>query len=294
MKNSFYGNSRICNELQASKCNNLGLIPRTISYLMGKKFLNGEDGKDNAVAHLQPEKQRIIGNLAALEYKEAHHAMVPRADIAALSVDMTIEQIVNKFLESGFSRLPIYRESLDDIFGMVHMKDLMRFWGDSGAHNIEEVVREVIFVPPNIAILDLLIRIQSNGIHLVLVVDEYGGVDGLLTIEDLVEAIVGEIEDVRDRTTTPEVSVQPDGSLIVDARLEVADLKNYTNIGLMSDDVDEDINTIGGVLLDLAGRVPVRGEEIIHPSGLRMIVLSADPRCIHSIRILMPSDELVE
>lgn len=251
-----------------------------------------EDGRAEGV--LRPEEQKIIGNLVSLEDKWVDDVMVPRADIIALPADTPVDDMVRKFIESGYSRLPVYRESLDDVFGMLHIKDLMHFWGAQGTQEFSHMLRDVMFVPPNMPILDLLMRVQSNGVHMALVVDEYGGVDGLLTIEDLVEAVVGEITDTHDRSTTPEIRVQHDGSLIVDARVPVADLESHVGLHLLDEDREEDIDTIGGLIFDLADRVPARGEEISHPSGLRMIVLSADPRRIHSIRVLLPRTPAAE
>ena len=246
-----------------------------------------EDGRADHL--LRPEEQRIIGNLVSLNDTRVDDVMVPRADIVGLSCDLPLEDIVRRFVESGYSRLPLYRESLDDVRGMVHIKDLMQFWGATGVQPIDAIVRDVIFVPPNMPVLDLLMRIQNNGVHMALVIDEYGGVDGLLTIEDLVEAVVGEIADLYDRTLEPEIRPQSDGSLIVDARVEVSELESHTGLSLLDDEREEDIDTIGGLAFALADRVPVRGEELAHSSGMRLIIMSADPRRIHTLRVILPT-----
>lgn len=245
-----------------------------------------EDGR--AEHFFRPEEQRILGNLVTLGDQRVDDIMVPRADIVALPRNMPIEEMVKKFVDSGFSRLPVYEEQVDDISGMVHIKDLIPFWGAQGAQDIQSVMRQVLFVPPNMEVLDLLLRVQSTGIHMALVVDEYGGIDGLLTIEDLVEAVVGEIADSGDRTTDPEIRPQADGSLIVDARVDIEDLEKHLGFDLLPEDREEDIDTIGGLVFDLADRVPTRGEELTHPSGMRLIVLNADPRRIHRLRVILP------
>ena len=229
--------------------------------------------------------------------------MVPRADIVAVDGDVTVEEMLRVFRKAEHSRIPVYRETLDDPRGMIHIRDLMSWIteeanGDDGIDLSKvdlkrtvgaiNIARELIYVPGSMSVLDLLLKMQTSQLHLALVVDEYGGTDGLVSIEDLVEEVVGDIADEHDVEEAPMIRVDPRLGLIADARTPIEDLEQHLGIELVSDDQEEDIDTLGGVVFSIAGRVPARGELVRHPSGVEFEVLEADPRRIKKLRIHLP------
>jgi CBS domain containing-hemolysin-like protein len=181
--------------------------------------------------------------------------------------------------------LPVFRETLDDVTGMIHIKDLLTRWGSEEPLDMQGLVREVLFVPPSMPVLDLLQQMQASHIHMAVVVDEYGGTDGLATIEDLVEEIVGEIEDEHDQAEAPQIVEAADGTLEVDARTPIEELENRIALDLLPEQQDEDIDTVGGLVFSVLGRVPRRGELIGHPAGFEFEVIDADPRRIKRLKI---------
>lgn len=233
--------------------------------------------------------------------------MVPRADIVAVDDSITIEELLRIFRKSEHSRLPVYRETLDDPRGMIHIRDLM-CWiteeangGRSDRIELGEVdlartirsiaiARELIYVPASMSVLDLLLKMQTAQLHLALVVDEYGGTDGLVSIEDLVEEVVGEIADEHDVEDKPMLQDDPRLGLVADARIPIEELEEHLGVQLVTEEQEEDIDTLGGVVFTLTGRVPARGELVHHASGLEFEVLEADPRRIKRLRIHLPKD----
>jgi CBS domain containing-hemolysin-like protein len=211
--------------------------------------------------------------------------MVPRVDIVAIEVDTPFEQVIKSFVEQGHSRVPVYRETLDDVLGMVHVKDVLPYAADNKPMALAKILRKVLFVAPSMPVLDLLLQMRLTRIHLALVVDEFGGVDGLLSIEDVIEEIVGEIEDEHDPADPPQLIERPDGSVIVEARMPIDRLEDATGQKLLPAESEEEINTLGGLVTTLAGRVPTRGEVIKHPAGFDIEVLDADPRRVKRLRL---------
>ncbi len=231
--------------------------------------------------------------------------MVPRADIVAVDDSVTIEEMLRLFRKSEHSRLPVYRETLDDPRGMIHSRDLMSWITEEAdgekdqridlggvdlAHTIGSIAiaRELIYVPASMSVLDLLLKMQTAQLHLALVVDEYGGTDGLVSIEDLVEEVVGDIADEHDVEDEPMLEDDPQLGLIADARIPIEELEDHLGIALVTEEQEEDIDTLGGIVFTLTGRVPARGELVHHPSGLEFEVLEADPRRIKRLRIHVP------
>ena len=252
--------------------------------------------------------------------------MVPRADIIALDETETIGELLRTFDEAGVSRIPLFRETLDDPRGMIHVKDLFRWlmaeatWRDMRAgrpdsHKPEtlrdakdggpwpvgkldlseldlkrpitaaKIRRQVLYVPPSMAAADLLIKMQATRIHMALIVDEYGGTDGLVTIEDIVEQIVGDIEDEHDEAEEINILSDPKLGLIASARTPVAELELLLGVKLLTENEETDIDTLGGLVFAMLGRVPARGELIRHPSGLEFEILDADPRRVKKLKI---------
>jgi magnesium and cobalt transporter len=238
----------------------------------------------SAPSELDRHERLLIQNILRLRETTADDVMVPRADIVAMRSDLTLEQAIEQIRGDGHSRLPVYREQLDDIIGMVHVKDVFAYVGRPEAFSLEAILRKPLMVAPRIRVLDLMLQMRQQRVHMALVVDEYGGIDGLVTIEDLVETITGEIEDEHDDEETPMVTERPDGALDLNARLPVADFEKRMGPILSEDERDADIDTVGGLVFTLAGRVPAKGEVISHPSGLEFRILDADARRIRRLR----------
>jgi len=246
---------------------------------------------DRETQDLSSQERLMLANLLRFGEISIADVMVPRADIVAVEEKTPLAELVALFREAQHSRLPIYRETLDDPLGMVHVKDVLALIesGPDGQMrwanvNILKLKRDVLFVPGSMPALDLLMRMQSTRIHLALVIDEYGGTDGLVSIEDLVEEIVGDIEDEYDVEEAPEIIRQSDGSFIANARTSLEDFKERAGVDVAFEDVGEDVDTLGGVVVAAFGRVPGRGEIVSH-GDFEFEILEADPRRVKRLRI---------
>jgi CBS domain containing-hemolysin-like protein len=238
-----------------------------------------------------PQERALLANISRLRGKTASDVMVPRADIVAMEASLTLDQAIAAIQREGHSRYPVYQRSLDDVLGMVHIKDVMGWLGRDG-FSLQSVLRKPLFVAPSIPVLDLLLQMRQQRMHLALVVDEYGGIDGLVTIEDLVETIVGDIADEHDEVAAPQMTERPDGAVDLDARLPIEAFEARFGAVLTEEEREEDLDTVGGLVFTLAGRVPVRGEVLTHSSGLEFRVLEADPRRIKRLRVRRPPPDL--
>jgi magnesium and cobalt transporter len=232
-----------------------------------------------------PQERFLIGNILKVHDRNAADVMVPRVDIVALDVEQPFSELVKCMVEQGHSRVPIYQESLDDVIGFVHVKDVLAPVADRRPARIRPLLRKVLYVAPSVPILDLLVQMRQARTHIAVVVDEFGGIDGVVTIEDLIEEIVGEIEDEHDVADAPTLIERPDGSVIADARLPIEVLEEQHGTRLRREGDEEAVDTLGGLVFTLAGRVPKRGEVIAHPNGLEFEVLDADPRRIKRLRV---------
>jgi magnesium and cobalt transporter len=241
--------------------------------------------KPGETPDLDRQERALIANVLRLRGTVADDVMIPRADIVAMPVDLTLDQALDLIRREGHSRLPVYREQLDDIAGMVHIKDVVAYIGRPEQFRLESILRAPLMVAPQIPVLDLLLQMRMNRMHLALVVDEYGGIDGLLTIEDLVETITGDIADEHDEPDLPMVTARPDGTFDVDARMPIEDFETHAGVHLTEEEREADIDTVGGLVFTLAGRVPARGEVISHTSGMEFRVLDADARRIRRLRV---------
>ena len=238
---------------------------------------------------LDLNERLLLSNVLLLRDKAAYDVMVPRADILAMPEDLTLDQAIRLIQREGHSRFPVYRQNLDDIVGMVHIKDVFAAVGrDPSSFSLKAILRRPLFVVPTVPVLDLLLQMRAARIHMALVVDEYGGIDGLVTIEDLVETIVGDIADEHDEVMAATMLDRPDGSVELDARTTVEAFEAKFGAVLTDEERATDIDTVGGLIFTLAGRVPARGELISHPSGLEFRVLDADPRRIRRLRVRRP------
>jgi len=242
-----------------------------------------------AIEELDRHERALIANILRLRGKMADDVMVPRADIVAINADVSLEAALQLIRAEGHSRLPVYGEELDDILGMVHIKDVFAHVGNPETFSLRAILRRPLMVAPQISVLDLLLQMRQQRMHLALVVDEYGGIDGLVTIEDLVETIVGDIADEHDEIAGPMVTERPDGTLDINARLSVEDFEARVGHLLTEAEREADIDTVGGLVFTLAGRVPARGEVISHPSGIEFRVLDSDPRHIRRLRVRLPN-----
>ena len=234
---------------------------------------------------LDRHERALIANVLRLRGTTADDVMLPRADIVAMRVDASLDEAVAQFRSEGHSRLPVFREQLDDIVGMVHIKDVFAYVGRADSFQLESLLRRPLMVAPQMPVLDLLLQMRQARMHLALVVDEYGGIDGLVTIEDLVETIVGDISDEHDEVQVPMVTERGDGTLDIDARLPIAAFEARMGEVLTPGERETDIDTLGGLVFTLAGRVPARGEVIGHPSGMEFRVLDVDARRIRRLRV---------
>ena len=240
---------------------------------------------DGSVPELDRQERALIANVLRLRGTVADDVMIPRADIVAIPVDVTLDQALEHIRREAHSRLPVYREELDDIIGMVHIKDVFAYVGRADAFDLEALLRRPLMVAPQVPVLDLLLQMRQARMHLALVVDEYGGIDGLLTIEDLVEEIVGDIADEHDEVLAPLVTERPDGALDIDARMSIEQFEERLGPVLTEDERAADVDTVGGLVFTLAGRVPSRGEVVSHPSNLEFRILDSDARRIRRVRV---------
>ncbi|MHA1524475.1 MAG: hemolysin family protein [Alphaproteobacteria bacterium] len=278
-------------------------------------------GKPDSDIFTTSERFMLL-NILHFSERRVEDAMVPRADIVAIDETVPLSELLTIFQEAGHSRIPVYHETLDDPRGMVHIKDLLaliihrakkkrkstaRKPTKSGTKNgngrdlVEidlgpvdlsrsiastNLVRQVLYVPPSMLAVDLLLKMQSTRLHMAVVVDEYGGTEGLISIEDLVEEIVGDIDDEHDAHEGPLIRADGDSAFVAHARASVEDLEVFLGRRLLGPD-DEDVETLGGLLFSLVGRVPGRGEIITHPKGIEFEVLDGDPRRIKRLRIMI-------
>ena len=242
------------------------------------------EDRDAAEHPIDDNERLLLGNILHLRDVTAADVMVPRADIVAVEAGTAVKDLLEQFTRSGHSRLPVYRKTLDDAAGMVHIKDVLAVSQQDRPVALPRLVRRVLFVAPSMRALDLLLEMRLKRIHMALVVDEYGGIDGLVTIEDVVEQIVGEIEDEHDRTVEPDMVVGADGVIEADARTSIEEFEAAVG-AVLSEEEREDVDTLGGLVSFIVGRVPSRGELIAHPSGFEFQVVDADPRRVKRLQV---------
>jgi CBS domain containing-hemolysin-like protein len=246
--------------------------------------------EEDASADFARHERRLLANILRLKDTKAIDAMVPRADIVAVDIGTPLEDVIRIFSEKAHSRLPVYRETLDDPVGMVHMRDVVAAAFSDTPRSLAEIKRDALIIAPSMPVLDLLLEMRARRQQLALVVDEYGGIDGLVTIEDIIEEIVGDIQDEHEADEEVQIEEEPDGRFLADARLPIEDFEQRV-ARVLEDDERDDIDTVGGMVFSLAGRVPARGEVLRHPAGLEIEVVDADPRRIRRVRVRKLQDE---
>ena len=248
------------------------------------------DEREERAEPIDPEEHTLIANVLKLGTVTVYDVMVPRADIDAVEAGTPLDEVIAVMTRQGHSRIPVYQGTLDDAIGMIHIRDVLgaidKANGRGRRPGLRRLVRELLFVAPSMRVLDLLLQMRKSRIHMALVVDEYGGIDGLVTIEDLVEEIVGEIEEEHEAAIAPRMEETADGSLIVDARLPIEEFEVKAGPLVTGSEEEGDVDTLGGFVSVLAGRVPVRGELVVHDaSGLEFEVIDADPRRVKRLRV---------
>jgi len=237
---------------------------------------------------LDRQERVLIANVLRLRETSVDDVMVPRADIIAMPASFSYDEALAFMKRENHSRIPVYGDGLDDIIGMLHVKDLVAWSGTPDSFRIRSILRQPLMIAPQMPVLDLLLQMRLRRIHLALVIDEYGGIDGLVTIEDLVETIVGDIADEHDEPDIPMVVKRQDGTFDISARMPVEDLEAEFGEILTATERESEIETVGGLVFRLAGHVPTRGEVLTHESGVQFRVLDADARHIRRVRMRLP------
>lgn len=240
--------------------------------------------EDESGALISAHEHALITNVLKLRDVRAQNVMVPRTDIVAVDVSTPPEEVCQLMAEKQHSRICVYRDTLDDIIGTIHIKDLLSKLANKEDFQINELCRSIPIVSPAMPVLELLLQMRETKKHMVLVIDEYGGIDGLIAIGDIIEDIVGNIDDEYDGNDVPEIIENSDGSLVADAMVELSDFEEKYGAIFTESDI-EDANTLSGLVSSIAGRVPVRGEIIQHESGMEFEVLDADLRRVNRLRI---------
>ncbi len=292
---------------------------RFLRALFGIKPNGADDELKNVIeaitpdeAGFSPDESRMLKNIIGLRKRRVDDVMVPRADIIAVQQDIELGELIRVFENAGHSRLVVYNDTLDDPEGMVHIRDLLAFMTakartptaaktrrkkpppaglDLRAVDLAlplseaNIIRKLLYVPPSMRAIDLLAQMQASRIHLALVVDEYGGTDGLVSMEDIVEQIVGEIDDEHDSDEPPAIMRQADNAFIADARASLDDVRSVIGEEFVTGEAGEEVQTLGGYLVSHVGRLPVRGEVISGPGNFEIEVLDADPRRVKRLRI---------
>ncbi|RYE13329.1 MAG: HlyC/CorC family transporter, partial [Rickettsiales bacterium] len=228
------------------------------------------------------DERTMLHNIISFGELKVSDIMVPRTDIVAIDAKIDFDELKRVFIEHEHTRMPVYMESLDNVLGFIHIKDLLPALSGLGEFNIENIIRELLIISPSMKVIDLLAKMRQSRVHMALILDEYGGTDGLVTIEDLVEEIVGEIQDEHDDMIEPEIVLLDDNLIEASARLSIEKLEKQLNFKIKDHD---DFDTLGGLILSIIGYVPTKGEKISHKSGIEFTILESDARRIKRLLI---------
>jgi CBS domain containing-hemolysin-like protein len=247
---------------------------------------HGENNNDNAngLKIDNSHEKTLIANILKLQEKTAEDVMVPRADIIALEAKATQEELMSLLAEHQYSRFPVYKEHLDDIIGTIHIKDMIASLAKGKPIAIADLVRPIPIVSPAMPVSDLILFMKEKRKHMVLIVDEYGGIDGLITLGDIIESIIGEIEDEYDTSNHTILVERQDGTILGEGRVELEEFEEKFGKFFTEDD-HEEADTLGGLVFSIAGYVPARGEIITHENGMEFEILDAGPRRINRLKI---------
>ncbi len=246
---------------------------------------SNQGAEDETSISVAEHERTLISNVLDLRDLPVIDVMVPRADVLAVDITTPLDELLSLLSETAHSRLPVYEEELDNVIGAVHMKDLVGQVQNAETFELRKVLRNVLVVAPSMRVMDLLVQMRQSRVHLAMVVDEFGGIDGLITINDLIEAIVGEIDDEHVSEIQPQLIERADGSVVVDARYAIEDFEEKYGEELLNEEDKEDVGTLGGFVNAVAGHLPVRGEIISYENDIEFEVIDADPRRINRIRI---------
>lgn len=230
------------------------------------------------------QEHALIANILSLRDMTVVDVMIPRVDIAAIDINAPDKDLLSLLAEKQYSRLPVYRENLDDVVGVIHIKDILASLSQGRDIRIDKLVRDVPIVSPAMPVFDLILMMKQQRRHMAMVVDEYGGIDGLVTIGDVIEAIIGSVEDEYDNYEEPQIVAAADGALLADGRLDIDAFEEKCG-RLLTEDEREDIDTLGGLIFSIAGRIPARGEVLTHESGIVFEIVEADPRRVNKVLI---------
>ncbi|MCB9942704.1 MAG: HlyC/CorC family transporter [Geminicoccaceae bacterium] len=245
-----------------------------------------EEGDTPDEQQFTAEERELLLNALSFGELRVDDVMVPRSDIRAIEIATTLTELVTAFGERGHSRLIVYRDNLDDVAGIVHIRDILPFWGDGERFELAAIMRPVMVVPPSMRVLDLLLEMRDTRTHMAVVVDEFGGTDGLVTVEDLVQEILGDMHDEHAEPEPEHLVDGTDGSFEADARLDIDELEERLGLSLLEDDDRDEVDTLAGVIFTLVDRVPAVGEKVVHPAGPVFEILDADPRRIKRVRVM--------
>jgi len=239
---------------------------------------------------ISKHERLMLLNILKIDGIRSSDIMIPRADIGAVELNDSFEKVLEVFIKEAHSRVPIYEKNLDNIIGMIHIKDLVNYQNQKKTETnfLQNLKREILEIPPSMPVLDLLLKMQLTRLHMGIVIDEYGCTDGLVTIEDVIEEITGEIEDEHDEKNLPMLIKSSLNSFEASARIEIDELQKVTNVEFLNSYDNDDVDTLGGLIFSLTGRVPQRGEIIKHTSGTTFEIKDADPMKIKSVKVTTP------
>ncbi len=239
---------------------------------------------------ISKHERLMLLNILKIDGIRSSDIMIPRADIGAVEISDSFEKVLEVFIKEAHSRVPIYEKNLDNIVGMIHIKDLVNYQNQKKMEDgfLRNLKRDILEIPPSMPVLDLLLKMQMTRLHMGIVIDEYGCTDGLITIEDVIEEITGEIEDEHDEKNLPMLIKSSVNTFEASARVEIDELQKVTNVNFLNMNENEDIDTLGGLIFSIAGRIPQRGEIIKHYSGTTFEIKDADPMKIKSVKVSIP------
>jgi len=240
---------------------------------------------------ISKHERLMLLNILKIDGIRSSDIMIPRADIGAVELNDSFEKVLEVFIKEAHSRVPIYEKNLDNIIGMIHIKDLVNYQNQKKTETnfLQNLKREILEIPPSMPVLDLLLKMQLTRLHMGIVIDEYGCTDGLVTIEDVIEEITGEIEDEHDEKNLPMLIKSSLNTFEASARIEIDELQKVTNVEFLNSYDNDDVDTLGGLIFSITGRVPQRGEIIKHSSGTTFEIKDADPMKIKSVKVTTPN-----
>ncbi len=240
---------------------------------------------------ISKHERLMLLNILKIDGIRSSDIMIPRADIGAVELNDSFDKVLEVFIKEAHSRVPIYEKNLDNIIGMIHIKDLVNYQNQKKTETnfLQNLKREILEIPPSMPVLDLLLKMQLTRLHMGIVIDEYGCTDGLVTIEDVIEEITGEIEDEHDEKNLPMLIKSSVNTFEASARIEIDELQKVTNVEFLNSYDNDDVDTLGGLIFSITGRVPQRGEIIKHTSGTTFEIKDADPMKIKSVKVTTPN-----